>query len=140
MSLTQEDLQAIANLLTPMRNDITDMKNDITSMKKDIRNIKEDICNMKEDIRNLDQRLTVVENQITEMKLSLENETNHNIQLIAENHMNLVDKLNQAIHVSDKTLLYEVQVSTLKSKVEHLEKEIAEIKKQLHKYFLHKRG
>ena len=26
MSLTQEDLQAIANLLTPMRNDITDMK------------------------------------------------------------------------------------------------------------------
>lgn len=124
MSLTQEDLQAIANLLTPMRNDITDMKNDITSMKKDI-------CNMKEDIRNLDQRLTVVENQITEMKLSLENETNHNIQLIAENHMNLVDKLNQAIRVSDKTLLYEVQVSTLKSKVEHLEKEIAEIKKTI---------
>ena len=131
MSLTQEDLQAIANLLTPMRNDITDMKNDITSMKKDIRNIKEDICNMKEDIRNLDQRLTVAENQITEMKLSLENETNHNIQLIAENHMNLVDKLNQAIRVSDKTLLYEVQVSTLKSKVEHLEKEIAEIKKTI---------
>ena len=124
MSLTQEDLQAIANLLTPMRNDIIDMKNDITSMKKDI-------CNMKEDIRNLDQRLTVAENQITEMKLSLENETNHNIQLIAENHMNLVDKLNQAIHVSDKTLLYEVQVSTLKSKVEHLEKEIAEIKKTI---------
>lgn len=117
MSLTQEDLQAIANLLTPMRNDIADMKNDITSMK--------------EDIRNLDQRLTVVENQITEMKLSLENETNHNIQLIAENHMNLVDKLNQAIRVSDKTLLYEVQVSTLKSKVEHLEKEIAEIKKTI---------
>ena len=27
MSLTQEDLQAIANLLTPMRNDIADMKN-----------------------------------------------------------------------------------------------------------------
>ena len=131
MSLTQEDLQAIANLLTPMRNDIADMKNDITSMKKDIRNIKEDICNMKEDIRNLDQRLTVAENQITEMKLSLENETNHNIQLIAENHMNLVDKLNQAIRVSDKTLLYEVQVSTLKSKVEHLEKEIAEIKKTI---------
>ncbi|MEE1248901.1 MAG: hypothetical protein UHU19_06710 [Lachnospiraceae bacterium] len=124
MSLTQEDLQAIANLLTPMRNDIADMKNDITSMK-------EDISNMKEDIRNLDQRLTVVENQITEMKLSLENETNHNIQLIAENHMNLVDKLNQAIRVSDKTLLYEVQVSTLKSKVEHLEKEIAEIKKTI---------
>ena len=131
MSLTQEDLQAIANLLTPMRNDIADMKNDITSMKKDIRNIKEDICNMKEDIRNLDQRLTVAENQITEMKLSLENETNHNIQLIAENHMNLVDKLNQAIRVSDKTLLYEVQVSTLKSKVENLEKEIAEIKKTI---------
>ena len=72
-----------------------------------------------------------VKQKVTSLELRLENETNHNIQLLAENHINLIDKLNEAIKVSDKTLLYEVQVSTLKSKVEYLEKEIAEIKSKI---------
>lgn len=70
-------------------------------------------------------------NDITDIKLSLENETNHNIQLLAENHSNLVDKLNQAIRVTDKTLLYEVQVTGLKFKVEQLEKEVTELKNRI---------
>ena len=50
-----------------------------------------------------------------------ENETNHNIQLLAENHCDLVDKLNQAIPV-DKALLNEVQISGLRIRVDSLEK------------------
>lgn len=72
-----------------------------------------------------------IKQNVTSLELKLENETNRNIQLLAENHMNLIDKLNQAIRVSDKTLLYEVQVSALKSKVESLEKEIADIKSKI---------
>lgn len=79
----------------------------------------------------LQDDINTIKQKVTNLELTLENETNHNIQLLAENHMNLIDKLNQAISVSDKTLLYEVQVSTLKSKVEHLENEIADIKNRI---------
>ena len=65
----------------------------------------------------------------TNIELTLENETNRNIQLLAENHITLIDKLNQSIKVADKTLMYEVQMTSLKSRLEHLEKEVAEIKK-----------
>lgn len=82
-------------------------------------------------MNTIDDRLDSLENGVTDVKLSLENETNKNIQLLAENHSNLIDKLNQAIKVSDKTTLYEIQVNILKNKVEQLEKEVAEIKSHI---------
>ena len=144
MALTQEDLQAIGSLIQnsiqPLRDDMQTMKDDMQIMKDvmqimkdDIQNMKDDIQNMKNDIRSLDERLQKVENRITRIELTLENETNHHIQLLAENHINLVDKLNEAIRVQNKSILYEVQVSALKSRIEHLEQEMTDIKSKLHK-------
>ena len=76
------------------------------------------------DMQELKQRVTGTE-------ITLENETNKNIKLLAENHGNLIDKLNQAIKVSDKTAIYEIQVNILTSKVEKLEKEMAELKNRI---------
>lgn len=115
MSLTKEDLQAIAELIDPV--------------KQDVQNMKQDMLDMKQDMSDMKQSLQQVEQRTTNIELKLENVTNHNIELLAENHMNLVDKLNQAIRVSDKTLLYEVQVSTLQSKMERLEEEVKELKR-----------
>lgn len=103
----------------------------IKIMQSDIDAIKSDIVAMKSDMVAMQNDIDAINQKVTSLELKLENETNHNIQLLAENHINLVDKLNQAIRVSDKTLLYEVQVSTLKSKVEYLEKEVAEIKNHI---------
>lgn len=106
MALTKEDLQAIAVLLQnttePLQNAITGMQKDITSMQKDI----------------------------TDVKLHLENITDRNISLLAENHGHLIDKLNQAVKVSDKSCLEEIRVNILTEKVEKLEKEIEELKRK----------
>lgn len=145
MALTPEDLQAISSLIQPLRDDMqtvkadiqsmkTDMnimKADILNMKQDIQNMKQDIQNMKQDIQLLNDRVEKLEQRVTSVELTLENVTNHNIQLLAENHINLVDKLNQAIRVQDKSILYEVQVSDLRSRVEFLEKEFAEMKTKI---------
>ena len=96
MALTNEDLQAIADLVQPLKN----------------------------DMQELNRRMTNIE-------LTLENETNRNIQLLAENHITLIDKLNQSIKVADKTLMFEVQMTSLKSRIDHLEKEIAKIKNNI---------
>ena len=116
MALTKEDLQAIAGLLQPL-------KEDIQGMKEDIQNMKEETGGIKEEIRQINSRLTSLE-------LKIENETNHNIQLLAENNINIVNKLNDAIRVQDKSIIYEVQVSGLKARVECLEKEVEALKKQ----------
>ena len=121
MALTLEDLQAIGSLI----------QNSIQPLRDDMQTMKDDIQIMKNDIRSLDERLQKVENRITHIELTLENETNHNIQLLAENHISLVDKLNQAIKVQDKSILYEVQVSGLKARMDVIEKQLADIQAKI---------
>ena len=117
MTLTNEDLLAIADLLQPLKNDIQEVKGDIQALKGEMQEVKGDIQNMHM--------------RITNIELTLENETNRNIQLLAENHITLIDKLNQSIKVADKTLMYEVQMTSLKSRIDLLEKEVAEIKNNI---------
>lgn len=127
MALTKEDLQAIAVLLQnttePLQNAITGMQKDITGMQKDIASMQKDIASMQKDI-------TSMQKDITDVKLHLENITDRNISLLAENHGHLIDKLNQAVKVSDKSCLEEIRVNILTEKVEKLEKEIEELKRK----------
>ena len=76
---------------------------------------------IKNDIQNIISNLQ-------KLQLHIENTTDRNLQLLAENHLSLIDKLNQAIKVSDKTILYEIKVNYLTERVEKLEQEIKEIK------------
>ena len=96
MALTNEDLQAISNLIQPIKDDLQEVKRKLTSVQ-----------------------------------IHLENGTDKNIQLIAENFIELTNKLNQAIPVADKNLAYEVKVNYLMEKVQTLEKEIAELKSKI---------
>ena len=84
-----------------------------------------------QDMQMMKGQIQTLDRKVTDVQLLLENETNRNVQILAENHCNLLDKLNQAIRVQDKSMLYEVQVSGLKMQVEKLEREIAEIKAKI---------
>lgn len=134
MALTKEDLQAIAVLLQnttePLQNAITGMQKDITGMQKDIASMQKDITSMQKDIASMQKDITSMKKDITDVKLHLENITDRNISLLAENHGHLIDKLNQAVKVSDKSCLEEIRVNILTEKVEKLEKEIEELKRK----------
>lgn len=145
MSLTKEDLSAISELLQPLKNemqnftaemhglkdnvhnlndDVHDLKNNAHGLENDVLGLKNDVHGLKDDMQNIDARTAHIE-------LILENEINKNIQLLAENHITLIDKLNQSIKVADKTLMFEVQMTSLTSRIEHLGKEVAEIKESI---------
>ena len=67
----------------------------------------------------------------TSIELHLENVTDKNVQLIAENFIELTNKLNQAIPAADKNLAYEVKVNYLVGEVEKLKAELAELKNKI---------
>ncbi len=131
MSLTDEDLQAIVRLLKPIQSDMQEVKSRMENVEQRMKTIENDIREVKSCIENVENNVQNVERHLTGVELALENETNHNIQLLAENHMNLIDKLNQSIKVADKTLMYEVQLSSVKFRIDSLEKEMAKVKKDM---------
>ena len=96
---------------------------EMQSMKGEMQSMKGEMQGMKGEMQKLDQRMTRLE-------LHIENGTDKNIQLVAENFVELTKKLNQAIPVADKNLAYEVKVNYLIEKVQTLEQEVAELKKK----------
>ncbi len=134
----KELLQAMYESMQEIKGDIREMKGDISELKEEVEVLKQRsdtfekrLDTLTEEVHSMRQDMGTMNERLMKIEVSLENETNHNIQLLAENHITLIDKLNQAIRVTDKTLLYEVQVSGFKMRVEKLEKEVEDLKSRI---------
>ena len=79
--------------------------------------LKEDVQTLKEDVQSLKERVTNIE-------ITLENETNRNIQLVAEGHLNLDRKLDEALKELHPNTMYHL-------KVNHLDGEVTKMKRIL---------
>ena len=134
MALTKEDLQAIAGLIQPLKDDMNIMKNDIKTlrndidvikkdidvMKNDIDDMKNDIDGMKNDIKNLDKR-------VTSLEVHLENITDKNIRIIAEGHLDLNRKLDDALKVENEKELLIIRVRILEEELKKVKDRLNQI-------------
>lgn len=77
-----------------------------------------------EDLQAINSLLEPIRNQITSIELTLENETNRNIQIIAEGHLDLVRKLDDALKVENEKEM-------LLLRVNHLENELRKVKERI---------
>ena len=125
------DIQDMKQDIQNMKLDIQNMKQNIQDIEQDIQNIKLDIENTKLDIENTKQDVQILDRKTSNIALHLENSTDKNIQLIAENFIELTKKLNQAIPAADNNLAYEVKVNHLAEEVDLLKKEVADIKSKI---------
>lgn len=66
--------------------------------------------------------------EVSGIKLHLENVTDKNISILAENHIELVKKLNAAIPFADNNRAYAVQVNYLTERVTKLERDFQDFK------------
>ena len=119
-----ETLQTITKDITDMKKEMTDMKKDMTDMKKDMTDMKKDMTDMKKDILGLKE-------ETRDIRLHIENVTDKNISLLAENYCNLVQKLDENNKVTDSQLAYQIKVNYLISDMEKVKQEVAEIKKRI---------
>ena len=145
MALTKEDLQAIAGLLEPIYQEIGEMKTDIAGikteqggmraefgeMKTEFGEMKTEFGEMKTELGEMKTELGETNRRLTSLELHIENATDKNIQLLAENFVELTKKLNQAIPVVDKNLAYEVKVNYLLEEMDKVKADVAELKNKI---------
>ena len=119
-----EKMDLILSELQGMKSEMQGMKSEMQGMKGEMQDMKNEMQDMKSEMQEIKRRTTSIE-------LHIENTTDKNIQLIAENFIELTNKLNQAIPAADKNLAYEVKVNYLVSEVDKLKREIAELKSRI---------
>lgn len=65
--------------------------------------------------------------EITDIQLTLENETNRNIKIIAEGHLDLSRKLDDALKVDTEKEMLLIRINRLENEVRRLKERISEI-------------
>lgn len=120
-----EKLDLILEEMQGMKADMQDMKTDIKNMKAEMQNMKADIKDMKAEMQNMKSDILDLKQKVTSIELKLEREISRAIQLLAENYSTLINKLNLAVKVADKNLIWEVELSSFRMRLEKLEDEFA---------------
>ena len=117
MDLILQKLGGIEGGLASVREDVRSLQGDMQTLKGDVKTLKGDVQTLKEDVQTLKDRVTNIE-------ITLENETNRNIQLIAEGHLNLARKLDEALKELQPNIMYHLRVN-------HLDGEVTKMKRML---------
>ncbi len=78
-------------------------------------------------LATLNDRLCNVENNIKDIRLTLENETNRNIMRIAEGHLDLSRKLDEALRIDNEKEMLVIRVNILENELRQIKDRLATI-------------
>ena len=120
----KDDVRGLKEDVQGLKEDVQGLKEDVQVLKEDVQGLKEEVQVLKEDVQTLKEDVQSVKERVTLFEITLENETNRNIQLIAEGHMNLDRKLDEALKELHPNTMYHL-------KVNHLDGEVTKMKRVL---------
>ena len=121
-NVLKEDVKVLKEDVDVLKEDVKVLKEEVKDLRDDVDNLNGEVKVLRVDVNFLKKEIKIANGRITGVALMVENDTNKNIRLLAENHINLIDKMNESIRASDKTLMYEIAVDTLKTRKSATEK------------------
>ena len=117
LTSVKETTEGLVTGLKEVREETKGLATGLEELREETKELAADMKSVKEDTKELRSRMSAIE-------LNLENETNKNIRILAENHLSLMEKLDEAIKVSNRHFLYELKVSSLDRRVTEIERRI----------------
>ena len=82
---------------------------------------------MTEETKTIMDELKKLNDKITDIQLTLENETNRNIKIIAEGHLDLSRKLDEALKIDNEREMLLIRVNRLANEIRRLKSRVEEI-------------
>ena len=80
-----------------------------------------------DDLKSIELLLEPIKRDIRSIQLTLENETNRNIKIIAEGHLDLSRKLDGALRVDNEKEMLLIRVNTLENDLRKIKERIEHI-------------
>lgn len=80
-----------------------------------------------EDLKSIELLLEPIRRDIRSIQLTLENETNRNIRIIAEGHLDLSRKLDEALKIDSEKEMLLIRVNTLENELRKIKERIEHI-------------
>ncbi|MGN0507255.1 MAG: hypothetical protein ACI4FZ_11895 [Lachnospiraceae bacterium] len=118
----RELLQAIYGGVCGLQEDVTGLKQEVTELKQgmaelrqEVDVLKQDVADLKQEVDVLKQNVTDLNRRVTSIEMTLENETNKNIKVIAEGHLDLFRRLDEALQMEQEKEMMSLRVNVLEN-------------------------
>jgi hypothetical protein len=82
---------------------------------------------MSEETKMILEEITGLKKEIRSLQLTIENETNRNIKIIAEGHIDLSRKLDEALKVDGEKEMLLIRINSLENEVRKLKERVEQI-------------
>ena len=134
----QDDITELKEDVAGLKEDVAEVKRDVAQLKLDVSELKLDVAklndrmdvqekrmdnlekrmdNLEKRMDNLEDRMDHLDNRVNTIGVTLENETNRGISIIAEGHRDLNRKLNEALKADEEKEMLLLRVNRLEGEV-----------------------
>ena len=117
-----EETRMILEKLDGMQVQLNRVETKVDSLETKVDGLETKVDGLETRIDSLEMRVDVLEDGFNHLKFIIENDIQKNIKIIAEGHLDLNRKLDEALKVSQKQELYYLKVNNLEADVRELKK------------------
>ena len=124
VQVLEEDVSVLKENVSVLKEDVSVLKKDVSVLKEDVSVLKEDVSVLKEDVSVLKEDVSVLKEDVSGIHLTLENVTNRNIRVVAEGHLDLSRKLDEALKADTERELMHLRVNVLENDMRRVKEKV----------------
>ena len=113
MTGVEGKMSGLENRMTGVEGKMSDLESRISGLEDKTSGIEGKVTGLEEKVSAIQKISVETQKELTEVKMHIENVTDKNITLLAENYCNLVNKLDENNKVTDVQLAYQIKVNFL---------------------------
>ena len=118
-------LKIILEKVTSLDEKVTSLDEKVASLDEKVASLDEKVVSLDNRVSSLDGKVSSLDTELKSVKLTLENETNRNIKIIAEGHIDVMNKLNDVLKVENEKELMLIRLNTLENEVRKIKEIIS---------------
>lgn len=117
-----EAIKGLRSDVTELQTEVKELRSDVTELQTEVKELRSDVTELQSDVKSLKEDTKELKERVSKLELSLENETNRHIRILAENHLVLTEKLDEVMKISNRHFFYEIKVDSLEKRVSEIER------------------
>ena len=120
-------VQGIEEEVLELKEQVQGVKGEVRELKGQVQGVKGEVLELKERVQGVEDKARKLEGHVQGIRLTLENETNKNINIIAEGHLNLSRKLDEALKVENEKEVLLIRINRLENGYRTLKEQVEAI-------------
>ena len=129
--LEKQDIHTIAEIfnssMNPIKEELQNVKGEVLGLKEQVQDVQSEVQELKEQVQGVEGKARELEGHVQGIRLTLENETNKNINIVAEGHLDLRRKLDEALKVENEKEMLLIRVNRLENGYRTLQEQVESI-------------